>query len=61
MCKICGHLFCPPACPSYRGISPQRGRPIGMCIICSDYIYKEDFYYTEKGHLLCADCAEACE
>ncbi len=58
MCAICKFLYCPSSCPSYEGDSPERGRPIGECAVCEDYIYEDDYYYIESGKMLCAECAE---
>ena len=61
LCKICQLFYCPPECPSYVGISPEYGRPIGRCDECGNYIYDGDFYYAEGGVTLCSECAEACD
>ena len=57
MCKICGSLFCPPACPSYSGVSAELGKPIAKCCECGDYIYEEDMFYAHGKRFFCADCA----
>ncbi len=58
MCHICGMYMCPPACPSYEGISIESGKPIGSCDECGAYIYSEDIFFEKGSFLLCADCEE---
>ena len=58
MCTICGFRRCPPPCPSYRGISRERGRPIGQCNECGEYVYPDSSYSDFGKIMLCAACAE---
>ena len=50
--------FCPSACPSYRGIDPELGVPVGRCDECDRYLYEDDNVYYTEGLILCEDCAE---
>ncbi len=59
MCEICRMYICPPACPSYEGISLVNGRPIGRCDECGEYIYAEDIYFEKGRSLLCELCGES--
>lgn len=61
MCAICGRRRCPPPCPSYRGISGERGRPIGSCDECGAYIYPDEKFYEYKKITLCASCGAEAE
>ena len=61
LCIICRRYLCPPACPSYKGVSPLKGRPIGQCEECERYIYGDDEgYFTERA-VYCEECAGAAE
>ena len=54
-------IFCPSACPSYRGIDPERGTPVGRCDECGSYLYEDDNVHYLGRLLLCEDCAEDCD
>ena len=51
-------LLCPSACPSYRGLSLERGKPVGQCDECGEYLYEDDSYYQNGKFVLCDSCAE---
>lgn len=61
MCDICRSYICPPACPSYRGERPSRGRPIGQCEECGRYLYGDDEYYFAGRAVYCEECVETAE
>lgn len=52
--------ICPSGCPSYEGLSIERGRPVGECDECGEYIYEDGEYYENGRIFLCEDCARDC-
>ena len=58
MCAICSFRRCPPACPSYRGQSRERGSPVGQCDECGAFVYAEDDFFQTARTIICAACGD---
>lgn len=56
MCQICGKYLCPPACPSYRGRSAERGDKICECSVCGAFLCEYDIVKYSYGKPYCRDC-----
>lgn len=56
MCQICGKYLCPPACPSYRGRSAERGYKICECSACGTFLCEYDTIKHSYGKPYCQDC-----
>lgn len=58
MCDICRRFICPPACPSYAGISAEYGKRRARCTECGRWLYDEDDYIIDYGYPYCLRCAK---